>query len=331
MGANTENTIEKNSRTNIGSIIRSNTVVMLFVLAGVIVIFTAINPSFLTTQNIINILNASVIIGLLSIGQTFLIIAGHIDLSCGSIAALSGAIMAYIMRETGIAWPTAFLLAFLFAVLVGIINAVLVNVFELQPFIATLAMMSVCKGATYLLCEGKAIQIADKAFLKISAISLAYIPLPVIIMVVMFLVFGFILARTVFGRMVYMIGGNVSAARLAGIKPKRVSTILYIISAGASAVAGALYCSRMFSALPGAASGAEFDAITAVVLGGVAFIGGKGNMAGCFVGLIIIQFFSNGLVLSNMDAFWQVIAKGLLLIAALVFDFVRRKRFESRL
>jgi len=311
---------ERERGEGLGAILRSNTVVMLFVLVGVIVIFSLINPNFLTFVNMVNIMQASVIIGLLSIGQTYLIIAGHIDLSCGSIAALAGAILASLMRDQGLSWPLALFIAFLFAILVGLVNATLVNVFELQPFIATLAMMSVCQGATYLLCQGRAIQITDKSFTKISSTYVLHIPLPIIIMIALFVVFGFILAKTVFGRSVYMIGGNATAAKLAGIKPKRVSTVLYLISAGCAAVAGAMYTARMFSALPGAASGAEFDAITAVVLGGVSIAGGTGRIFGVIVGILIMGFLGNGMVLMDVSEYVQRIVQGIVLILAVGFD-----------
>jgi ribose transport system permease protein len=321
-----ENEINKR---RVGDIFRSDTVVMLVVLVAVFVAFSVMNSNFLSMNNIMNILLASSIVGLLAIGQTFLIIAGHIDLSCGYLVALTGMVMAVFMRDSGFAWPLAFLIAFGIALCVGLANAALANVFDMQPFIATLAMASVCRGAAYLLGDGIAVPISDASFTKLGTMSVGIVPFPVIILIIFFLVFGFILARTVFGRSIYMIGGNVTAARLAGIKPKKVSTILYLISAGVSAVAGMLYAARMYSALPGAGGGAEFDAITAAVLGGVAFIGGRGNLAGCFIGLIIIQCFGTGLTAMNVPAFWQVVAKGLLLIAALIFDYARRRRLGA--
>ncbi|MDR3225139.1 MAG: ABC transporter permease [Clostridiales Family XIII bacterium] len=320
------NEINEINNRRIGNIFKSDTLVMLIVLIAVIAAFSVMNGDFLSVNNLMNILYASVIIGLLSIGQTYLIIAGHIDLSCGYIVALTGVTMAVLMRDMSIPWPLAFLMAFGVALCVGLANAALANLFDLQPFIATLAMGSVCHGAAYLLSDGIAVPISDSSFTAIATIALGKIPLAVIILIVLFVVFGFILARTVFGRSIYMIGGNVVAARLAGIKPKKVSTILYLISAGIAAVAGMLYAARMYSALPGAGGGAEFDAITAVVLGGVAFIGGRGNLAGCFIGLIIIQCFANGLTVMSVPAFWQVVAKGMLLIVALIFDYLRRRR-----
>ena len=156
-----------------------------------------------------------------------------------------------------------------------------------------------------------------------------YFPTPVIVLVVLFIVFGFVLSRTTFGRSVYMIGGNVTAARLAGLRPKIISTKLYLISSVIGAVAGILGAGRMHSGTPTAMTGAEFDAITATVLGGVAFTGGTGSLAGCFIGLLIIQCFNYGLNAVGVSSFWQIIAKGFLLIMALIIDYFRRTRMKS--
>lgn len=311
-------------------IFKSNSVMMLLVLIGVIAIFSILNPNYFSYQNlIVNILYAASIVGLLAISQTYLIIAGHIDLSCGTTAAMCGVMIALFMGF-GISWPVAVLIAFAASLCVGLINAGLVNVFGLQPFIATLAMASVCQGVAYIICNGRSIPIVNKSFILIGTTRFLGIPVPAIIMVVFFIIFGFILARTVFGRSVYMIGGNPTAARLAGLKPKRISTTLYMMSAAIACLAGVVMSSKMHSGQPGAVSGAEFDAITAAVLGGVAFTGGKGTILGCFIGLLIIQCFNNGLTMSNVSSFWQVSAKGLLLIAALIFDYVRLKKLSKK-
>jgi ribose transport system permease protein len=243
---------------------------------------------------------------------------------------MSGAIIAVLLRDTDIqSWPVAFIITFAIALCVGAINAVLVNVFMLQPFIATLAMSSVCTGTAYILSEGRAVLLSNKSLIWLGAGRILDIPISVIILIVFFIIFEFILARTIFGRSIYMIGGNEVASKLAGLNPKKITTILYLISAGIACLAGVLITARMHSATPGAGSGAEFDAITAAVLGGVSFVGGRGNMIGCFIGLILIQCFANGLTSIGVNSFWQVVAKGLLLIVALMFDYVRRKRIDG--
>lgn len=310
------------------SLFKSNEAMMLVVLALVILFFSIMNKNYFSYTNMTNILMAASTIGMLAIGETFLIIAGHIDLSSAHIAAFCGVWTALLING-GIPWPLAALIVVAVSSVIGIVNSCLVNIFGLQPFIATLAVSSVCQGGAFLICSGKSIPIADKTFAKLGSMKVAGVPFPAILMVILFLIFGFILARTVFGRSIYMIGGNPVAAHLAGLNPRKISTILYVISAMISAFAGVLMTAKMHSGQPASGSGAEFDAITAAILGGVAFSGGKGNMLGCFIGLLIMQGFNNGLTVINVSSFWQVVAKGLLLIAALIFDFLRRQGLQN--
>jgi len=306
-------------------LLRSNETMILLVLLMLIAFFTVMNKAYLSYFNMTNILLAASTIGLLAIGETYLIIAGHIDLASASVAALFGTLVA-ILINAGVPWPIAALAVVLASASVGLINGCLVNVFGLQPFIATLAVSSVCSGLAFIICKGKSVPVNEEMFIKFGTMRIASIPFPAILLIVFFLIFGFILSRTVFGRSVYMVGGNPTAARLAGINPKRISTILYINSAMIAAFAGVLMTAKMHSGQPGGGTGAEFDAITAAILGGVAFSGGKGNLGGCFIGLLIMQCFNNGLSVINVSAFWQIVAKGLILIVALILDFFRKKR-----
>ena len=324
--------IENNGKQGfkVKNLFHSNVFTLLIVLAVVIVIFSFMNQNFYSPANILNIFNAASIIGLLAIGQTYLIISGNIDLSAGSAAAFSGVLMALIIMNTPIPWPIAMILVIGVACLIGVFNSILVNVFTLQPFIATLATASVFEGLAYIICEGRPVAINTESFIFMGSGKIAdTVPIPVLIMLGFFIFFGLILSKTIFGRSVYMVGGNVTAARLAGLQPKRINTILYIISSAIAGLSGIVLAARMHSGAPTAVHGAEFDAITAAVLGGVAFTGGTGTMAGCFVGLIIIQCFNNGLTVNGVSSFWQIVAKGLLLIGALILDHFRRTRMSE--
>jgi ribose transport system permease protein len=314
--------------TVIKRLFQSNEIMMLIVLVLVVAFFTIMNKNYLSYPNMTNILLAASTIGLLAIGETYLIIAGHIDLASAHVAALFGVCTA-LMINAGVPWPLVVFIAVICSSVVGLANSCLVNIFGLQPFIATLAVSSVCSGFAFIICGGKSVPVNERMFIQMGTMKIAGVPFPAILMVVLFIVFGFILARTVFGRSVYMIGGNPVAARLAGLNPKKISTILYVMSSMVAAFAGVLMTAKMHSGQPGGGSGAEFDAITAAILGGVAFSGGKGNLAGSFIGHLIMQCFNNGLTVINVSSFWQVVAKGLLLIAALIFDFFRRKRLEK--
>lgn len=308
-------------------LLRSNMFTLAIVLFLVILIFSILNRRYMTMDNIINIFNSATTVGLLAIGQTYLIIAGHIDLSEGAVGAFAGTLMALLMGKD-LAWPLAMLLVLLTGAAAGAINSILVNKFALQPFIATLAVASVFEGFSYIICNGRSIGISNGGFIRMWAGKIGTIPVAVIILVVLFIVFGFLLSRTTFGRSIYMIGGNATAARLAGLNPIKTSTILYILNACLAAFAGIVLSARMHSGAPTAVIGSEFDAITAAVLGGVAFTGGMGTMGGCFIGLIIIQCFNNGLTVTGVSSFWQIVAQGLLLIGALVLDHYRRIRLK---
>lgn len=319
----------KNTKSfNLKRLLTSNNMTLLLVFVLVVLVFSLINPKYFTLANAMNVLYAASIIGLLAIGETFLIIGGHIDLSSGASAALCG-VMAALLIKAGIPWPLTMLIVLFLGAVVAALNAVLVNVFALQPFIATLATASVCEGVGYLICDGKSIGVTEQSFIYIGSGTLLGIPIPVIILVVFFLVFGFILARTTFGRSIYVIGGNVTAARLAGLSPKKISTQLYMISSMIAALAGMVAAARMHAGAPTAVHGSEFDGITAAVLGGVAFSGGSGTLVGCFIGLLIIQSFNNGLTVIGVSSFWQIVAKGLLLIAALILDYFRRTKLKN--
>jgi ribose transport system permease protein len=307
---------------------RSNVFTLLIVMIFVLMVFSFLNKNYFTGDNAINILTAASIVGLLAIGQTYLIIAGHIDLSSGSAAAFAG-VFAAIFVKSGMPWPLAMMIVVAVCLGVGLLNSLLVNIFDLQPFIATLATASVFEGLGYIICDGRPVGISDESFIFMGAGKVFGIPIPVIILIALFILFGFILAKTTFGRSVYMIGGNATAARLAGLRPKKISTVLYLLSSGISAAAGIILAARMHSGAPSAVHGSEFDAITATVLGGVAFTGGTGTMAGCFIGLVIIQCFNNGLTVVGVSSFWQIVAKGLLLIGALILDYFRRTKFDK--
>ncbi len=311
-------------------LLKSNNLTLIIVLILVVAVFTLLKRSYLTTTNAINIIYAICITGLIAIGQTFLIIAGHIDLSSAATGAASGVLIAVILANTAIPWYVALLFCLILGAVVGVVNSVLTNVFNLQPFIATLAMASVCEGMGYLFCNGRSVSVSDKALVTLGSGKIfGIVPVPIIILIVLYLIFAFILNRTTFGRSVYVIGGNRMASRLAGLSPRKISSVLYVMSGVISALAGCLLAGRMHNGAPNSVLGSEFDAITGAVLGGVAFTGGRGTLGGCFIGLVIIQCFSNGLNYVGVSSFWQSVAKGLLLISALLVDYFRSLRTDK--
>lgn len=296
-----------------------------------IIVFTCLNKNFLTTTNLMNILTACSLMGFVAIGETYLIIANQIDLTAGATAAFAGVLAATLLKM-GCPVVIAVLAGILSGIVIGALNATMINYLNLQPFIATLASMSIVRGFAYILCNGKAVSASAKSFTILGSFRLSgIIPFPVIILIIAFLIFGYILKNTYYGRSVYVLGGNPYAARLAGLNPKMVIYKLHIVEGGLTAVAGVLLAARMNSGQPSACDGLEFDAVTAAVLGGCAFTGGVGTMLGTFIGMIILQGFNTGMNMVGLQTFWQQVAKGALLVVALAFDFYRKKSREKKL
>lgn len=294
-------------------------------LVVMVLTFSLLNENYFQWANFQSILISASLMGLVAVGESFLIIAGHIDLSPGSVSAMSGVLVAVILGRGVGAFP-ALLLVALVGMGIGYLNAALVTRLRLEPFIATLATMSIIRGAAFIINNGKPAPIGNELYLSFGVFSILGLPVPVWLLVAVIAVFSVVLSRTRFGRNVYIVGGNATAARLAGIDAKKLVTKLYMITAGLSALGGAMLASRMNVGHPAASNGLEFDAVTAAILGGIAFTGGVGNLTGTVLGILVLQGFNNGLLLMNVPSFWQYVARGVLLIVALSFDFIRNRR-----
>ena len=307
--------------------INGSIVVLLCAMLLVVIVFTALNPNFLSYTNFINILVAASLTGLVAIGETYLIIAGLNDLSPGSVAAFSGVLAALFVSTFALPFPLAILLTVVIAMTAGLFNAWMVSNIKLQPFIATLITQAMFRGFAYIICDGRPVAISNEAFITLGKLRIGGsqgVPITVIILIIAFIIFGYILAKTRFGRSIYAIGGNPDAARLAGLNPRKIIYISYIMMSCLCAVGGVIFAARMNSGQPAACVNLEFDAITAVILGGVSFSGGVGNMGGTVLGVILLQAFNTGLTMVGVSTFWQYVARGSLLLAALVFDYVRK-------
>ena len=295
---------------------------LLVVLAVFVLIFWLINPNYLSSGNIRNIFNSAFVMGTLAVGISCLLISGKIDLSTGSTGMLGGVIISLLLRSE-MPWVPALFLALVFGVFTGLINSFFVNFMKFAPFISTLAVSAVYGGVSLVLTNGANIPISNADFLLLGSTNIWVFPLSFLIMIVLLAIYGVVLSATGFGRRAYMTGGNANAARLAGINPVKTTTILFVNNGVLASLVGSVLASRMHMGSPSAVTGSDLDAITAVVLGGVAFTGGSGNMLGVFIGIMLITSFNNGLVVSGLNSYYQVIAKGLLLIAALVLDYYR--------
>lgn len=302
---------------------------LIFVVVMVVAFFFILNHNYLGIDNIKGILNAISLSGVIMVGMACLLISGQIDLAAGSEACMGGVLAAVFIRG-GMPWPAAVLVVLIYGVLAGLIISFLVNVLNIMSFIATIALASVYAGLINVITNSQTIAISNKSFWVIGTSGSIGVPIPFIIMAVLLIIYGIILSYTRFGRSVYMCGGNRVAARLAGIDPKKIHTILFINNSVISSLAGIVLAARMHSGSPIGASTAHFDAITGAILGGVAFTGGTGGMFGSFLGLLLLTCFNNGLTVVNLQPYWQIVARGSLLIIALLIDFYReRARMKS--
>lgn len=300
---------------------RSKSFTLLTVLIAVIILFAVLNKNFLSIDNIRNILIAASLSGTLTVGIGCLLIAGIPDLSAGAVGCMAGLLAAMLMNA-GFGWVLSLLIAMAFGAFIGVLNAAFFTKLRMNPFIATLAMASVLSGLCNVITAGQSIAITNVAFQKIGTGWFLGMPIPFIIMLVLYIAYGLMLKYTNFGRSIYMVGGNRNAARLAGINAQKIYTMLMVNCSMIAALGGTILVGRMYSATPSSVQGAEIDGIIASCLGGISFMGGGGGMLGGFIGLLLLNCFNNGLTVTGLNTYWHVVASGLLLVAALSVDFL---------
>ncbi|MFJ7744880.1 ABC transporter permease [Peribacillus sp. NPDC097295] len=285
------------------------------------IVITFLNPSFMEPNNILNLLRQTSINALIAFGMTFIILTGGIDLSVGSILALSSALMAGMM-VSGLDPILAILVGVLLGTIMGVINGILISKGKMAPFIVTLATMTIFRGLTLVYTDGKPITgIGDSYMFQLFGRGYFLgIPVPAVVMVIAFIILWFLLHKTSFGRKTYAIGGNEKASLISGIKVDRVKVAIYGLAGTMAALAGAILTSRLNSAQPTAGQSYEMDAIAAVVLGGTSLSGGKGRMFGTLVGVLIIGTLNNGMNLLGVSSFYQQVVKGAVILVAVLLD-----------
>ncbi|GGX46900.1 substrate-binding domain-containing protein [Streptomyces chartreusis] len=289
-----------------------------------VIAMSALSGDFLTTDNLLNVGVQAAVTAVLAFGVTFVIVSAGIDLSVGSVAALSATVLAWTATSHGVPVFIAVLLAVATGIAAGLVNGFLIAYGKLPPFIATLAMLSVARGLSLVISEGSPIPFPDSVSHLGDTLG-GWLPVPVLVMIVMGLIAAFVLGRTYIGRSMYAIGGNEEAARLSGLRVKKQKLAIYALSGVFAAVAGIVLASRLSSAQPQAADGYELDAIAAVVIGGASLAGGTGKASGTLIGALILAVLRNGLNLLNVSAFWQQVVIGVVIALAVLFDTLRRK------
>lgn len=288
--------------------------------------FTIANPRFITPNNVITIARQVSMYGIASIGMTFVILLGGIDLATGSIITFVNIVCAYFMVHNGMNMYIAIILSLLLATLIGTLNGFMISSVGMPALIATFATQIIFKGIAYILSGGTPINGFTEKFKVIGQGYVGPIPVPVIIMVICFIIGSFILNKTYFGRYFYAVGGNEEAAKLSGIRVGRVKYLVYSLSGLFAGLAGIVMLSRTNSAQATAGDGYEFDVITCVVLGGVSVTGGYGKLSNVVAGVLIIGALTNGMVLMNVSSYVQMVVKGLVLAFAVGFDCIQKKR-----
>ena len=283
----------------------------------IVAIGAALSPSFLTERNILNILRQSAMLGVVTVGMTFVILTAGIDLSVGMTLSLYSVVGAMLFANgEGFPLPVVIVATLALGAAVGAFNAGIIIWRGVAPFIVTLAMMAIASGAALTVSGGKPIGGIQGAYAWLGAGSIGPVPVPVLIMLAAFLLGGFVLRYTPYGRQVYAIGGNEEAARLSGIPVNRVKLITYMISNMAAALGGIIFSARVTVGDPWAGRGLELDAIAAVVLGGTSLFGGVGSLGGTLLGTLIISMINNLLNLLNVSPYTQGIAKGAIILVA---------------
>lgn len=297
------------------------------VLIVLFIAFACANKRFLSPNNLLNIARQVAVLGIASVGMTYVILIGGIDLSTGSIITFVNIIAAYFMVNLGMDMWLAILISIIVSTGIGFINGFLVANFNMPALIVTFASQTIFEGLAYIISKGMPIFGFPKAFANIGQGYLGPIPVPVIIMIVAFLIGGFILNKTYFGRYFYAIGGNETASQLSGIRVKRIKYLIFSLSGLFAGIAGIVMLARTNSGQPTAGKGYEFEVITAVALGGVSLSGGSGKLSNVVAGVLIMGVLKNGMVLLNISSYVQMVVEGIILIFAVGFDCIQKKGF----
>jgi ribose transport system permease protein len=292
---------------------------ILAVLVLLIVLMALIAPNFATLSNGLNVARAVSINAILAAGMTLVILTAGIDLSVGSIVALSG-VASVLMWTAGVPTTLAVLGGILVGAVAGLLNGSLIAYLGLPAFIVTLGALTYVRGLSYSLTDAQPLIAEGLGFRGLGNGALAGVPAPVVVMLLVYAALWFVLERTKFGRHIYAVGGNKEAARLAGIKVRWVLMRVYLIMGACAGLAGVIFAARVESGQPRAGEGYELDAIAAVVLGGTSLMGGRGRLVGTLIGALIIGVLSNGLVLMNVSFYWQLVIKGFVIVLAVAID-----------
>lgn len=297
-------------------------------LAAELLLFALLSPHFLTADNLLNVSLQVSITAIIAVGMTFVVLTNGIDLSVGSLVAFVGVVTTSLVRLP-IAVEMAFIVAIAAGLAVGIASGalagILITKFKITPFIVTLALMTILRGAAFIYTQGRPVWDLPDGFKSVAGDRLLGVPVPTIIMLLVYIVAHITLTRTPFGRHVYAVGGNPEAARLAGIRTHRVLVQVYVLCGVLTALSGILLASRLNSGQPNAGLMYELDVIASVVVGGTSLNGGRGSIIGTFLGSMLIAVLRNGLNLLDVESYIQQVVVGVVILLAVMMDQMRKR------
>ena len=311
----------ENIRKRIGS-----SSALILVLVVLCIIFQMKNPLFFTFDNVIAVLRQLSIYGVVGIGMGVLLLNGYLDLTVGSIVGFCGVLVSILMTKAGIHPVLAILLTLAAGAAVGAFNGTIITITGIPPFIFTLAMTAAYRGIIYLITGGKTISGFSDGFLAIGRKSIFKIPIPILIFFVVLFITWFLLNRTVFGRGVYLCGGNPTAARYSGLNVKKTAIISYAICGMTAAIAGIILAAKLASAQPTMGNSYEMEAISVAAIGGISLSGGVGSITGVLLGALILGVIDNGMIMMGITSYWQMVIKGVVIVAAVIFDIYRKNK-----
>ncbi len=328
MAAKNKKPTLKNSKNPIITFLNNNMgpLIGLVLLCVIVQIAT---PKFLTGPNLSNILKTNTVNALISCGMLMCILLGGIDISVGSVVGLSGVISAYCMTEMGLSAPLAFVIAILVGVVIGLVNGICISYLNVPAFIATLATQCIGRGFTQIISGGISIRVRSEGFQMIAKTDFGPLSIIIVYAVICLGVTWIILNKTRIGYYLYAIGGNAQAAEFSGIDVRRCTVFPYLFSGIVCAFSGILWTARLGSANATLGNSFELDAISAVVIGGTSMSGGIGTVGGTLLGILIIAVLQNGLNLMGVNSFWQFVAKGIIILLAVIIDVLRKRRRED--
>ena len=311
------------NRKSIKEVLNSLTLVL--IILGLGVVLSIASPNFLKTTNILNILRQVSINGILAIGMSLVCLTGGIDLSVGSIVAFAGILTAGMLNNTSLPIFVIALIAVAVGCIMGLINGYFVAYWGAPAFVVTLSMLTVGRGLTYIYCDGKPISKLPAEFLVIGKGSILGLPIPTIVLLVVFIVFSVMLSKFKLGRYIYAVGGNPQAAMVSGINVKKILLLVYMFSGMCRGVAAVVLTARVSAGLATAGDGYELNAIAATVIGGTSLSGGTGKLWGTLLGALLLGMVNTGLDLLNVTSYYQQVVRGLIILGAILIDTRRNK------